>query len=1772
MSSVNFPSTGPKPKFNPNAEYKPVKVSPTHEKDKPKFNPNAGYEVAHVSPSAAQEPPSQFKPMTDWLALPKGGYTPLVPENAVYDNHTISTNQAAERVSKELENIDPHIGNVIYDYKKDMQGRAKSLQLGLNPKEGVRANFQSQQIERQLEQPTEVKPEEIAQYKEEMGSNVGMLRTAIDRKVKDLSKTEPEKANQLKADIYRLDAQDRADKDTKISKNVEKLKTGDLDYDTKRGVLVKPQGFFGSLATGFKQKNQLFKDYDLYTKTDNDAAIIKELNAKTKDYDPDEAMPVPDGTLGEMGAVLGGTPIKPLVGGAIANTFTTPIGGAAAAAAITSHEMYKLGYASALPKNYSELKRLHPDMPDFEAYTQAKKLAEQQAQVDASVGAAMGFAGMKAGVAATGVKSAFQKSVVSGLKQLGRAGVEKGLEGVAVGAMGAGGQVVKNIMAQKSGIPTDTSEGVKEQLEMGVILTMGMALATKFPTLLKPSTYNKVVNGLSKMPEEVLNQEFNNLQEVGYISTEELQAAQSAIRQQKTINSSIPENVPETERLKITAKIKERDILQGQLDKVDAAFHPELKERIKTLNEEIVNISKGNDRGELQKLVDKQVKDGKVEGIAVDAFKDATEKELNTYFKDIAEQASDPTTEQLTIETFGEEIVNKAKELYPAPAVKVLDKFKSDLESGKLERKEVQGSRNLGVYDYDGNIIKVVKSKRSYTPEQIEEIKGRLSDMDNVHYPKDIIDLGDGKSALLMDKAKGKDASILTQEEIDAIPQQHWDKFEADIRELSKKGIQTDLTKRSNFFYDPEKGFSFIDIDTPKEGPTNKFFTKDGREYYYDYERYPLLPKEYKSAKELFTNIKPKEDAVPQQITNEVDVREPSSNGETVGEGNTQPEIPTREEGQPIPEAESPSPNQEGQVSEPEMVGITHAEMDRVSRELGLPEYSKDPETFDQWTRAAKEKLAKDPNSINELINKLRKGGTPDPVETQMMKMHFAALKAKYDAAPTPELLNEINRTKDLYNISGRQEGKSLAARKGLMPVDENSLADFHLRDVEFNRGAPLTEEQTAQSTKEFNEIKSARDAFEQKVAQLEIENAKLKAEKIIQAEAKAAKKDAKKDYKGERQEILKNIGDKWKKSSKENLGASLVPYAKELAAIAPDVMKLVRNLIEEGVEKLPDVIAAVHKQLKDVIPQITEKDVHDVIAGEYTKKQTRNQLAQQLYDLRKEAKLMNELEQLLRGEIPQNEKRKIARNQRIEELRKQIKELKGEMGLNERSMEEKLASLKGRYKSKIKEVEDKIAKGDYGPDEKSTPIELDAEGKELRNKYLELKEERALRLLKQEYADRSFGQKALQETSKLVKTGRTLKSSFDVSYPFRQTIVGLSRQLFALPFTKNNGKWEFDAFRSQRNLREQFGKMYRAFGSERSFRATMDEIHNSPRYEIAQKAGLDFSDPVSNLDRAKEEMFQSSYAEKIPLVSRGVKASHRAATVIANKMKWDIFNELVDQFEQKGKTFENSKDLYEATAKYANQLVGRGILGEKLEMAAPVISHFVYSLRLYASRLQLLTYLVNPKFYTKVPKEIRVEYLKDMTKFMALGGTVMGLAAASGLGVGLNPFNSDFGSITVGNTKYDVWGGFKQYVVLLSRIMGMKANADKDLHPLFSEEPAGRNEKTLGDILLRFGRTKASPELGTIIDITTGKGFDNKPVTLKSAAADYFTPLLYKDVKSVYEDAGVSQALLTFLLAAHGVGTQTYTNDKEGGTTSSSGGKKEKKGKHTKQTKNTKN
>ena len=878
------------------------------------------------------------------------------------------------------------------------------------------------------------------------------------------------------------------------------------------------------------------------------------------------------------------------------------------------------------------------------------------------------------------------------------------------------------------------------------------------------------------------------------------------------------------------------------------------------------------------------------------------------------------------------------------------------------------------------------------------------------------------------------------------------------------------------------------------------------------------------------------EDAMPaDDIAKPYDIANVSEEaGVSQGEGDGAPVPSVRDVsdgGAPVVEAEA---SNGGAAAEPEMIGITHAQMDAVARDLGIDTYQKDsPESLALWDTQARERLAKDPDAINKVVNKMRNGDQPDKVETRMLIMNLADKKAKYNNNPTPEGLNEIKRLRDLYNISGREEARAFFARRGSVPVEE-TLADFHMRDTEYNR-APLTEEQTAKSTQEYENIRKTTEQYDQKIAQLEAENIRLKAEKKIKEAAKSNKK-AKADYRDERRQIITDIREKLRKARGET-SVVAVPYAKELIAIAPDVMKLVRSYVDQGISELPELVKNVRGVLADYLPEITEKDVHNIIAGTYSKRSTKSQLAQQVSELRKEAKLINDLEALQRGEIPVNEKKRVDRNRRIEALKSQIKELRDEMGLNERTDEDKLSALKSRYKKQIAEIEKKIADGDFGPDEKPEPIKLDAEAIELKDKMIKAKAEREARLAQMEYEQRTKGEKALDLASQSLDTVRTLQTNPDMSFFGRQGI----KFLVTHPVKGAKLFWE----------------SAKQATSQKRYDRWLYDIHNSPAWQLIEDSGLAVLDPHTLNSAKREEAWRSQLIHKIPVAGQVAKASERAFTSAANMARVEWFMEGVGVLRKQDKTWESAPEEYKGWASAVNNMTGRGGLGG-LEPVVGQLAIPFWSPRLIAANVNLF---LNPMYYVNMPAVARRMLIASMAQYVVTGIGMLYGASKLGAEVEADPRSSDFGKIKVGNTRYDVWGGGSQYIRAMAQFFKGQRKSGGEISEL--------NTRARAMTLFNLTRTKLSPIIGFGLDATLGENVIGEKVEWTDAYR-LMIPMLYNDIKEAAKDekGGPGTAAISGLLSFLGIGAQTYGGK---ASSASNSGKPGKAGKPKKQTKQTK-
>jgi hypothetical protein len=233
--------------------------------------------------------------------------------------------------------------------------------------------------------------------------------------------------------------------------------------------------------------------------------------------------------------------------------------------------------------------------------------------------------------------------------------------------------------------------------------------------------------------------------------------------------------------------------------------------------------------------------------------------------------------------------------------------------------------------------------------------------------------------------------------------------------------------------------------------------------------------------------------------------------------------------------------------------------------------------------------------------------------------------------------------------------------------------------------------------------------------------------------------------------------------------------------------------------------------------------------------------------------------------------------------------------------------------------------------------------------------------------------------------------------------------------------------------------------------------------------------------------------------------------------------------------------------ADFINNATGRGNLG-KLEDAAQVLNTAFFSPRLIASRINLL----NPLYYTKLPKEVRLMALKDMGKFIAFGGAILGLAASAGAKVEKDPRSSDFGKIKVGNTRWDTWGGFQQYIRIISQLLSgeTKSTNSGEIKELSADKFP---YKSRGGQLMSFFRGKLAPVPGTVADILEGENVVGEKTTLAKKAYELFVPMIAQDIADGWKEQGPKAIGTVGLPSFFGVGVSTYGSKESGGASKKS-------------------
>jgi len=402
---------------------------------------------------------------------------------------------------------------------------------------------------------------------------------------------------------------------------------------------------------------------------------------------------------------------------------------------------------------------------------------------------------------------------------------------------------------------------------------------------------------------------------------------------------------------------------------------------------------------------------------------------------------------------------------------------------------------------------------------------------------------------------------------------------------------------------------------------------------------------------------------------------------------------------------------------------------------------------------------------------------------------------------------------------------------------------------------------------------------------------------------------------------------------------------------------------------------------------------------------------------------------------------------------------------------------------------------------------------------------------------------------------GETLKRGHSKAYGFVMNALNLPRSIMSsLDFSAPLRQGVFLVGRKE--FYNNLGRMFKAFGSERVYQEMMESIKARPSYKMMKNSGLSVSDLDGNFT-TREEAFMSQWAEKIPVLGKGIRASERAYSGFLNMLRADTFDTLVTKFKEANPESEFDDKRLSDLAGFINNATGRGKMLRDLEAAAPMLNAIFFSPRLIASRVNLL----NPAYYIKLDPMVRKEAVKSLLAFGTIAATIAGLFAANDdWNVETDPRSSDFMKLRTGDTRYDILGGFGQYITLGSRLA---TNETKTTLGEVKELGKQLGDKNRLDVLLTFLENKGSPVTTYVMDYLRGKNaigepFDQTwkiPATevspsfeLRKAEISRFIPLFLQDAVSLMNEKGVAKGAAMAAPAVFGVGVQNY-GDNNGGT-----------------------
>lgn len=749
-----------------------------------------------------------------------------------------------------------------------------------------------------------------------------------------------------------------------------------------------------------------------------------------------------------------------------------------------------------------------------------------------------------------------------------------------------------------------------------------------------------------------------------------------------------------------------------------------------------------------------------------------------------------------------------------------------------------------------------------------------------------------------------------------------------------------------------------------------------------------------------------------------------------------------------------------------------HAATQEMREEKGLPPYEKKRKSDAE--RDAEAAAMQNDEDIQRILGKLMtKDGITD-AETVAVGKYLVSLDADVRANPTPEKIAYFGKIADLLDAAGSDDARAFRARKTLVTADESIARQYDLRKkARENGGGTFTEEDIA-------DVKARYEAYEQKLAEEKAAREKaekqyrdLQANRAMEEAKKRAQKGkenkAKRDFKKERDDLKEQIKKKWKENGEGNgeLYALPIPIPitkiKQLAAVAPDVAKLMKSYVEEGVSELTELVNKIHGDLS--VPGLEKDDVLDIIAGKY--------------DNIKEVK--------------------------VDPEKKLVQVI-------QKATEEKL-KLEAKTKQKVFDKPKKQTSWIDDPEYRRLHPDLYNAALDAIRAKEDAKHELALANLKAEMEAKHWTDKRWDDTKRVLRTAKALRAGIDDSGLGVQTLwLGMANPVSFARAIASHVRAAFSPTYFERELTRMHNSSWWPL-VEKSGLSVVD-----PKSLKVEEMNEIFNDTYW------DRMNLTIGGKKVNIAP--TKPFERAFTQLGNSLRVNVFLRQAEQLEMDGVFFEENPEEYLSLAKVVNNMSGRGTMTEKLQRHQELLSSVLWSPKLLASSANILGMgeFFGNGYYRSLTPRMRWYAAQQMAKGIGSGVAVMMLAGFGAAAMGaevewdLDPTSVTFGTLRIDDYHYTIFGRYNSLVRQLAMVITRKKKSGIKEDDLMDERGSTIQKETDN-----FIRGKANPTLGLGWDVYTGKTYDKQDVTLTGEIKNAFMPMAVDEFLKAAKQDGMA-------------------------------------------------